>query len=62
MHAILKYKHRIIFLVKIAGEQELIRRLKKVIDSCWARHKAFRVGFVAAFLLSLIAISVYAFY
>ena len=40
----------------------MIRRLKKVIDSCWARHKAFRVGFVAAFLLSLIAISVYAFY
>jgi hypothetical protein len=40
----------------------LIRRLKEVIDSCWARHKAFRVGFVAAFLLSLVAISVYAFY
>ncbi|MDH5460642.1 MAG: hypothetical protein OEX09_00230 [Candidatus Bathyarchaeota archaeon] len=38
----------------------MIRRLKRVIDSCWAEHKAFRVGLVAAFLLSVIAISVYA--
>ncbi|MDH5780356.1 MAG: hypothetical protein OEZ29_07140 [Candidatus Bathyarchaeota archaeon] len=40
----------------------MIRRLKRVIDSCWAEHKAFRVGFVATFLLSVIAISVYSFW
>ena len=38
------------------------QRLKSATDSYWAKHKAFRVGFVATFLLSLIAISVYAFY
>ena len=39
----------------------MIRRLKKAIDSCWAKHRAFRVGFVVAFLLSVTAISIYAF-
>jgi len=38
-----------------------IRRIKVAIDSCWAKHMSFRVAFVAVFLFSIIAISVYAF-
>ena len=38
-----------------------IRRLKTIIDSCWAQHLAFRIAFVVAFLFSLVAVSIYAF-
>ena len=40
----------------------LIGRLKGLIDSLWAKHRAFRVVFVITFLLSMIAVSVYLFF
>lgn len=40
----------------------MIGRLKKVIDSCWAKYKAFRVAFVVTFLFSIIAVSIYIFH
>jgi len=40
----------------------VIRKLRKRIDSYWAQHMAFRVGFIVTFLVSIIAISVYAIY
>jgi len=39
----------------------VIQRVKEAIDSCWAKYKAFRIIFIAAFLFSIFAVSIYAF-
>ena len=38
------------------------QRLKNAIDVYWVKHVAFRVAFIVAFLFSLIAVSIYAFF
>jgi len=39
----------------------LTQRVKKAIDSFWARYKFFRVTFIAVFIFSIFAVSIYAF-
>jgi len=40
----------------------MLEKVKDLIDSLWAEHRAFRVAFVVTFLSSVIAIFVYFFF
>lgn len=39
---------------------KLVERFRTAINSCWAKYMAFRIAFVATFLISMMIISIYA--